>query len=1089
MRILSSLILWLAFSWSMYAQSPHGKDFSNDCGDCHTTEGWKVGGRSSFNHDTTDFALVGQHKLLDCKNCHKTLVFSQTKKECAACHTDIHNQTLGFECERCHTSKTWIVENITEVHQLSRFPLVGPHVTADCYDCHPSASLLLFEPLGVECFDCHKEDYTATTTPDHDAAGFSTDCSECHFMTSFSWTGGNFSHSFFPLTEGHAISDCYQCHIPGQDYSAASPDCASCHEDDYNSTTNPNHVVLDFSINCSECHTTHPGWKPAEFRNHDVLFPIYSGKHNGEWVSCNECHTVPNNYSLFSCIDCHEHNPGDTQDEHNEVGGYIYESNACFQCHPTGDAEDSFNHNSSGFPLTGAHQTTECSDCHTNGYSDTPTECFACHEPDYNQSTNPSHTQLTLQTSCEICHTTNPDWQPALFPDHNNFYPIAGAHLEVAANCYICHEGDYVNTPDYCFGCHSDDYNQSDNPPHAVSQFSTDCETCHTVQAWVPSTFDHDGQYFPIYSGAHNGEWNSCSQCHENPADYGQYTCLSCHELTETGQQHNDVVGYAYNSPDCLACHPDGSANGSFNHQLSDFPLTGAHLTTACNLCHISGYTGTPTQCFACHTPDFNQSVNPDHVSLALPNDCENCHTTNPGWAPATFDLHNNYYPITGAHIAIQNSCVLCHNGDYVNTPNTCEGCHMDDYNQTNDPNHIAAQFPTECTNCHSDAAWIPATFEHDGQYFPIYSGNHEGEWDACSDCHENPANYGIFTCLTCHEPGETGDEHSEVGGYIYNSIACLECHPDGSAEGSFNHNNSDFPLTGAHLTAECILCHENGYTGTPTYCFACHETDYNQSVNPSHVELILPVECENCHTTNPDWQPATFTIHNNYYPMTGAHIPIANDCFTCHEGDYNNTPNACAGCHLEDYTSSVNPDHDAIGIPTDCETCHTTNPDWQPAAFPIHNQYWPLTGAHLIISADCDACHQGDYTETPNTCFGCHAADYNQTTDPDHQAAQFPTDCELCHTTTGWVPSTFDHDGQYFPIYSGSHEGEWSSCSECHPNPADYGIFTCLTCHTQSETDPDHDEVLGYVYESNACLNCHPDGESGGGMRKLRID
>jgi len=1149
---------------NLAAQSPHGKDFSTNCGDCHTTEGWKIDRKSfSFNHDTTDFPLEGQHKIVDCRLCHKTLMFAQTQKECMACHTDIHEQTVGFECNRCHTPRSWIVEDISGMHQRSRFPLVGPHATADCYDCHLSASLVRFDPLGVECYDCHEEDYQATENPDHVAANFSTDCSECHFITSFTWTGGNFNHSFFPLTEGHAIGDCYKCHEEGKPYSDISSDCAYCHQTDYNNTTNPNHPGIGFPTDCALCHTTQPGWKPAEFFEHDALFPIYSGEHNGEWNSCNECHPVPNNYALFSCTSCHEHNQGDMDQEHDEVGGYVYNDMACFECHPTGDADEGFNHNASNFPLTGAHLTTDCNDCHVNGFSGTTTICFECHEEEYNASANPNHIGINIPNDCELCHTTEPDWQPATFPIHNDYYPLEGAHADVANDCFTCHEGNYVNSPNLCFGCHSDDYNQTTNPPHEASQFSTSCENCHNVTDWVPATFDHDGQFFPIYSGEHQDEWSACTDCHTNPSNYGLFSCIDCHEHNQpdTDEEHGDVGGYAYNSPACYECHPTGSAEGSFDHNSSGFPLTGAHLTTPCLDCHENGYNGTPTICLACHEEDFNLSTNPNHNGIGIPNDCALCHTTNPDWQPATFPIHDDYYQLTGQHAVIANNCFSCHEGDYVNTLNYCYSCHSDDYDQTTNPNHVAAQFPTECESCHSTTAWEPATFEHDGQYFPIYSGKHQGEWNLCSECHTDPGNYGIFTCLTCHEQGETDQDHDEVGGYSYNSIACLECHPTGEASGSFNHNNSIFPLTGAHITTDCILCHANGYSGTPTICFACHDGDFNLSVNPNHNSLGIPNECETCHTTNPgwqpatfeihdnyyplvgehltvatdcfichegdynitpnecvgchmddynvssnpdhdaiaiptdcetchtpspDWQPATFPIHNDYYPLTGAHTPISSDCYVCHEGNYNSTPNECVGCHMEDYLASINPDHDAISIPTDCETCHSTNPDWEPATFPIHDNYWPLTGAHLIIANDCYACHEGDYNGTPNECVGCHLADYNQTTDPNHVAAQFPTDCELCHTTNAWEPSTFDHDGQYFPIYSGSHEGEWNSCSECHPNPSNYGVFDCLSCHEQGETDDDHSEVSDYSYNSDACYSCHPNGESGGKMFRI---
>ena len=31
-------------------------------------------------------------------------------------------------------------------------------------------------------------------------------------------------------------------------------------------------------------------------------------------------------------------------------------------------------------------------------------------------------------------------------------------------------------------------------------------------------------------------------------------------------------------------------------------------------------------------------------------------------------------------------------------------------------------------------------------------------------------------------------------------------------------------------------------------------------------------------------------------------------------------------------------------------------------------------------------ACHNGNYNNTPNTCFGCHQDNYNNTTNPDHE-------------------------------------------------------------------------------------------------------
>ncbi len=110
---------------------------------------------------------------------------------------------------------------------------------------------------------------------------------------------------------------------------------------------------------------------------------------------------------------------------------------------------------------------------------------------------------------------------------------------------------------------------------------------------------------------------------------------------------------------------------------------------------------------------------------------------------------------------------------------------------------------------------------------------------------------------------------------------------------------------------------------------------------------------------------------------------------------------------------------------------------------------------------------------------MSCHQADYNQTTNPNHTASGFSNNCVSCHTTTTWLGATFDHDGQFFPIYSGKHKNKWSTCSECHQVPTDYGQFTCLTCHehNKSSMDSKHQGRSGYAYISTECLRCHPRG------------
>lgn len=868
MRSLSLTLLLLCNLGFLFSQNPHGDQLKQSCSDCHNSKGWKlILGSYPFDHITTGFMLDGQHANTDCRSCHSTLVFSEADPSCISCHTDMHQQTTSLECGNCHNTSSWIVNNINQIHQMSRFPLLGAHFTADCIDCHTSASTLNFEPLGVECIDCHETDYMQAKEPDHVAGDYSLNCIECHQLNAFGWTGTNINHDFFPLTKGHDIVRCNDCHTPGT-FDGLSQDCISCHDNDYQNANNPSHVNLNFTENCTECHTTDPGWKPADYRDHDVFsFPIYSGEHKGEWDNCTDCHQTASDYAQFTCISCHEHNRSDMDDEHNDVGGYIYDSQACLECHPLGNADDnSFNHNTSNFPLLGAHVNTDCKECHATGYQGTPVECEACHLESFNQSTNPSHTMLGLSTACAECHTEQPDWQPAAFPVHNDFYALLGAHNTVANDCALCHDGNYNTTPNTCYACHTEEYNLTDNPPHQELQFSTDCFECHDENTWSPATFDHDGQYFPIYSGEHNGEWETCSDCHTQPNNYAVFSCISCHD----------------------------------------------------------------------------------------------------------------------------------------------------------------------------------------------------------------------------HNQNDMDDEHQGIQGYVYESESCFACHPTGNADDGFNHNLTNFPLTGSHNTVVCADCHANGYAGTPVECEACHETDFNEATNPNHLQLGMSTDCASCHTTESDWQPATFEVHNDYYILNGVHATVADQCVLCHEGNYTDSPNTCVECHQESYFATVNPDHEQLALSTSCEECHTAQPNWEPALFPVHNDFYALNGAHAAIANDCVLCHNNDYNNTDNTCYACHTADYNQTNDPPHQSAQFPTDCASCHTEVSWEPATFNHDALYFPIYSGKHNGEWNTCTDCHTNPSNFAVFSCIDCHehNQPDMDDEHQGISDYVYESSACLSCHPDGSDKKFMR-----
>ena len=323
----------ISYAWG---QSPHGESLKFDCAKCHNPSNWDFDRENvTFHHDSTNFPLIGQHIDLECRSCHQTPVFKEAKSTCVDCHQDIHQQTVGYDCARCHSSFSWIVENITLIHEQVSFPLMGAHANINCNDCHLSETNLRFDPISPECISCHNTEYVSAKEPDHVAQAFPVDCSLCHKQTGQDWTGGGIVHSFFPLEQGHQISACTQCHKT-PNYSDTSPDCINCHSLDYQNASNPDHS--SFPTECNLCHTLVQGWRPASFSNHDSRFPIYSGNHKGEWDQCIDCHTIEGNYGTFSCIDCHEHNNASKlAKDHDEVGGYQFVSTSCYSCHPKGN--------------------------------------------------------------------------------------------------------------------------------------------------------------------------------------------------------------------------------------------------------------------------------------------------------------------------------------------------------------------------------------------------------------------------------------------------------------------------------------------------------------------------------------------------------------------------------------------------------------------------------------------------------------------------------------------------------------------------------------------------------------------------------
>jgi hypothetical protein len=745
----------------------------------------------------------------------------------------------------------------------------------------------------------------------------------------------------------------------------------------------------DIKWDCQKCHST-GSWnilrEPLEFDHSTTGFALIG---NHERVKCLSCHEdLRFAYIGVECADCHT-------DVHRSQFGI--ECQNCHTPHSWQNRQDLLErHASRGFPLVGVHAIVDCEACHIEQgreeFTGAPLDCQGCHQDNFAVAKNPDHFMAGFTADCQTCHpAVASNWRNTTF-QHTGEFQIRGAHLSV--DCLGCHSESYAGTSRLCYGCHDSDFSTASDPDHSGMGFPTNCEVCHSEVAWENATFDHLASSGFEIRGAHLSI--SCTDCHVgNQLDLPR-DCVGCHRDDYEGvDDPNHVSG---NFPeDCTFCHGDVSwTPAQFDHNQTDFPLTGIHQTLNCEACHPNGqFSGTPTDCFACHEDDYNSVQDPNHVSNNFSTDCTLCHTTN-GWLPTSFDHAQTQFPLTGAHVGLE--CIQCHADGYQNTPTDCFACHEDDYNSVVDPNHVTNNFSTDCTMCHSTSVWIPA---------------------------------------------------------------------------SFDHVNTDFPLTGAHVALECIACHAEGYQNTPTDCFACHEDDYNSVEDPNHVANNFSTDCTMCHSTTA-WVPADFDHAQTDFPLTGAHVAL--ECIACHAEGYQNTPTDCFACHEDDYNSVEDPNHVADGFSTDCTECHTTDA-WYPVTFDHSQTQFPLTGAHLLL--DCLVCHADGYDNTPSDCYACHQGDFNGTVDPPHQLMGFPTNCELCHNTNGWDTS-WDHDVQFFPIFSGRHDGEWNICADCHVVPDDFGAFECIFCHehNQQDTDEEHDGVSGYEYNSQACYNCHPDGE-----------
>lgn len=167
---------------------PH-ETFPATCDLCHAGNGWEtLRDDFEFDHEAeTGVPLIGAHQQAMCLRCHNdrgpVAVF--TVQGCGGCHEDVHLGQLGPNCTNCHQQDTWLPVGQIELHNRTRFPLIGTHAATACRRCHPGAPVGRFVPTDINCLSCHVNDLFRALNPNHFNLGWTFRCDRCHLPTNW----------------------------------------------------------------------------------------------------------------------------------------------------------------------------------------------------------------------------------------------------------------------------------------------------------------------------------------------------------------------------------------------------------------------------------------------------------------------------------------------------------------------------------------------------------------------------------------------------------------------------------------------------------------------------------------------------------------------------------------------------------------------------------------------------------------------------------------------------------------------------------------------------------------------------------------
>lgn len=521
-----------------------------------------------------------------------------------------------------------------------------------------------------------------------------------------------------------------------------------------------------------------------------------------------------------------------------------------------------------------------------------------------------------------------------------------------------------------------------------------------------------------------------------------------------------------------------------------------------CTQCHPAGQQLSQETCLDCHTelkPRIAKGVGFHGKIKSELRECENCHKEHQGrdfplidWGKGGkkgFDHRQTGWALQGKHSPL--ACEKCHEPrlvfanvikallekkparqTFLGLSTECTACHFDEHR---------GQTEGECTTCHSEAAWKQTPhFNHAETHYPL-EGKHQKV--ACAKCHPSVKDNGPMPafpapvsetfmkfapiehrgCTDCHD-----DAHDGKFG-----ARCTSCHTTqgwknirGTMQERAFHEQTRYPLKGAHLDAPCRSCH-GPFPGQParfknmafSQCTDCH-ADAHQGQLSGTAKNKAP-DCATCHMVE-GFLPVQFSMEAHQrtrYPLEGAHQTIP--CSSCHPPtagllarvpaairmalkkknrlplfstavfDFTKPLAQCESCHQDVHKGQFSK------AGTACASCHQVS-SFHALTFDHQKTRFPLEGAHQTVA--CGDCHgpasKGGlprYKPLPLNCAGCHA---------DEHAGQFDsadekTPCQRCHGNTEFKPaSAFVHQPPFTTyLLEGKHAKV--ACDACHPRVA----------------------------------------------------